>query len=60
METLLEALREVIGEPEFYITNGNYSGSWDYGAMMEYIVASLILCVVVASVFRLLGKLVDR
>lgn len=60
MQTLLESLREIIGEADFYITNGNYSGSWDYGAMIEYFVAALILCIVVASVFRLLGKLVGR
>lgn len=60
MQTLLESLREIIGTPDFYIENGNYSGSWDYGAMVEYFVAALILCIVVASVFRLLGKLVRR
>lgn len=60
MQTLIDALRQVIGSPDFYITNGSYSGSWDYGAMMEYIVAALILCIVVASVFRLLGKLVGK
>lgn len=60
MQTLLESLREIIGEADFYITNGNYSGSWNYGAMVEYFVAALILCIVVASVFRLLGKLVGR
>ena len=60
MGTLLENLRSVIGSPDFYITNGNYSGSWDYGAMIEYFVASVVLCVVIASVFRFLGKLVAR
>lgn len=60
MQTLIEALRQVIGSPDFYITNGSYSGSWDYGAMMEYMVAALILTIVVASVFRILGKLVSK
>jgi len=58
MGTLLENLRQIIGIPDFYITNGNYSGSWDYGAMIEYFVAAVILCVVITSVFRFLGKLV--
>lgn len=58
MGTLLENLRQIIGTPEFYITNGSYSGSWDYGAMIEYFVAAVILCVVITSVFRFLGKLV--
>ena len=60
MDTLLNALRDIVGEADFYITNGSYSGSWDYGAMIEYMSAVLILCLVVASVFRFLGKLVDR
>lgn len=59
MDTLLENLRKVIGSADFYITNGNYSGSWDYGAMIEYFVACVILCVVITSVFRFLGKLVS-
>lgn len=60
MQTLLDALREIIGEADFYITNGSYSGSWDYGAMCEYFAAVVVLVVVVASVFRFLGKLVSR
>ena len=60
MTTLLEALRDIVGTADFYISNGNYSGSWDYGAMTEYLCCVLILCIVIASVFRFLGKLVDR
>lgn len=60
MGTLLENLRQVIGEPNFYITSGNYNSTWDYGAMIEYFVACVVLCVVITSVFRFLGKLVAR
>ena len=60
MKSLLDSLREIIGTADFYIENGSYSGSWDYGAMTEYICCVLILCIVIASVFRFLGKLVDR
>lgn len=60
MTTVLNALREILGVADFYIENGNYSGSWDYGAMIEYFVGALILCIVVSSVFRFIGKLVDR
>lgn len=60
MTTLLQALRDIVGTADFYIQNGNYSGTWDYGAMTEYLCCVLILCVVIASVFRFLGKLVDR
>lgn len=60
MKTVLQALREIIGSADFYISNGNYSGTWDYGAMIEYFVAALVLCITIASVFRFLGKLVSR
>lgn len=60
MQTLLDALRSVVGAADFYITNGNYSSTWDYGAMCEYFAAVVVLVVVIASVFRFLGKLVDR
>lgn len=54
MQSLLEAVREIIGEADFYIQNGNYSGTWDYGAMTEYLVCALLLLVTVASIFKLL------
>lgn len=60
MQTIIESLRLIIGTPDFYQTGSGYSGTWDYGAMIEYFVAALILCIVVSSVFRLLGKLVSR
>ena len=60
MQSVLDALREILGEADFYITNGNYSGSWDYGAMIEYFVGAVVLCIVISSVFRFLGKLVSR
>lgn len=60
MNTIIEGLREIIGSADFYNTDSGYSGSWDYGAMIEYFVAAVILCVVIMSVFRFLGKLVDR
>ena len=60
MTTMLDALRDILGTADFYIESGGYSGSWDYGAMCEYFVCALILCITVSSVFRLLGKLVGR
>lgn len=56
MNTILEGLRRVLGPADFYNTDSGYSGSWDYGAMIEYFVGAVILVVVIASVFRLLGK----
>lgn len=58
MDTLLNALRKIIGSADFYIENGNYSGTWDYGAMIEYLVAAIILMICVSSVFRFVMKLV--
>lgn len=60
MQDLLTALRSIIGEADFYIESSGYSSTWDYGAMIEYFVAALVLCLVIASVFRFLGKLVSR
>ena len=60
MQSVLDALRQILGEADFYISNGNYSGSWDYGAMIEYFVGAVVLCIVISSVFRFLGKLVSR
>lgn len=60
MQSVLDGIREILGEADFYISNGNYSGSWDYGAMIEYFVGAVVLCIVIASVFRFLGKLVAR
>lgn len=58
MKTVLQALREILGTGDFYIDNGSYSGSWDYGAMIEYILCGLILLVVISSVFKFINKLV--
>lgn len=52
MNTLIEALRDIIGTPDFYIENGNYSSTWDYGAMLEYMIAGTIVCICVSYVFR--------
>lgn len=59
METILTALREILGEPDFYVRLGNATNyTWDYGAMIEYFVGALILCIVISSVFKFLYKLV--
>lgn len=58
MQTLIETMREILGTPIFYIENSGYSSTWDYGAMLEYMGAVIILCVVIASVFKFLRCLV--
>lgn len=60
MNTVIEGLRQILGNPDFYITNGNYSSTWDYGAMIEYMVGAMILCIVVSSVFRLIKEVACR
>ena len=58
-DTLINAIRQIIGQPDFYkqmTVSGNYS--WDYGAMIEYFVAALILLICVSSVFRFLRLLI--
>lgn len=57
MDTLIEYVREILGTPDFYIEGTNsYSGSWDYGAMLEYAICGIILCVTIISVFKLIRK----
>lgn len=61
MTTIIEAMREFIGEPDFYkqlTSNSNYT--WDYGAMIEYFVACLLLLIVVGSVFKIIVKLFNK
>lgn len=55
MGTILENLRQILGEPDFYIAEGVY----DYGAMIEYFVGAVLLCIVVSSVFRFICKAVS-
>ena len=60
MESIIESLREIVGRPDFYKVLSGNNPTWDYGAMVEYFCAVMILCIVIASVFRFLGKLVSR
>lgn len=60
LQTVIEALREVLGTPDFYIDNGNYNSTWDYGAMLEYAVAAMVVLIVVGSVFRILRSVFER
>ena len=56
MESLLNNIRTILGPADFYLSDG----AWDYGAMIEYFVGAVILCIVITSVFRFIGKLVAR
>lgn len=61
MQTIIQALRDIIGinSDTFYHVFQNSSGSysnysWDYGAMLEYAVAGMIVLVVITSIFKML------
>lgn len=60
MQTIIETLREFLGEADFYkiLSGNNYS--WDYGAMIEYLVAGMLLCITVSYVFRIVLNLFKR
>ena len=52
MQTVIEGLRQILGTPDFYLSDG----AWNYAAMIEYFVGAVIVCIVVSSVFRILVK----
>ena len=65
LQTVLEALRQILGVPDFYkilpsSSSGYQNYSWDYAAMIEYLVGALILLCVVANVFKLLRCLFSK
>lgn len=51
MQSIIEALRSVLGTPNFYINE-----QLNYGAMFEYLFAGTITCIVVGSIFRILVR----
>lgn len=53
MATLISALRDILGTPSFQIQSGT-GFTWDYGAMLEYLVAGILLLTCVSWVFRLI------
>lgn len=61
MDTVISALRQVLGTPDFYKQMGtSQSYTWDYAAMLEYLVGALILLCVVANVFKFLRFFVGK
>lgn len=61
MQTLIEALRAILGEPDFYkrlTDTSNYT--WDYGAMFEYMVGAMILMICVTYLFKAIKWLFAR
>lgn len=60
MKTIIEALRDVLGEASFYVQSGSYNGTWDYGRMIEYFVGATVLLIVVSSIFKIVVKMFGK
>lgn len=61
MQTILQALRQILGTPDFYVRLQNQQNyTWDYGAMIEYMVGAMILMIVVSYVFRFIKWIFAR
>ena len=60
MDTIIEGLREILGTPDFYRQTGQMNYTWDYGAMIEYFVGAMILCITVSSVFKIVIRWAER
>ncbi len=60
MDSIINALREILGTPNFYkvLSGNNYT--WDYAAMFEYFFAGLILCIAICGIFRFILNVVKR
>lgn len=54
MQSIIDALRDVVGTPDFYKVLYGNNPTWDYGAMFEYFFGAVLLCIVVSAVFRIL------
>lgn len=54
MESLIEALRRILGEADFYRVIYGSNATWDYGLMIEYMIGAVILLCVICNVFALL------
>lgn len=61
MQTIIQALRQILGSPDFYTRlEGQQNYTWDYGAMIEYMVGAMILMIVVSYVFRFIKWIFAR
>lgn len=62
MDSIINALREILGVPDFYkqLSSSSNSYSWDYAAMFEYFFAGLILCIAICGIFRFILNVVKR
>ncbi len=60
MQTIINALRDILGAPEFYKVLSGSDPTWDYGSMLEYFFAGMIVLIVVGSIFRIVIRWGER
>lgn len=65
MDSLITSLRQILGSTsgfwhEFQGSGSYNSYNWDYGLMLEYAVAAIVLVTVINWVFRFLKELFLR
>lgn len=60
MQTIINALRDILGTPDFYKVLSGSELTWDYGSMLEYFFAGMLVLIVVGSIFRILIRWGER
>lgn len=58
MQSILNALRSILGEADFYHVLNGTNPTWDYALMIEYFIGALILLISISFVFKFILKLV--
>lgn len=64
MQSVIEYLRDLLGSTSgfwhtFQNNNTNTSYNWDYGLLLEYFIAGVIVCVVISNAFKFLRALIS-
>lgn len=57
MNTLIDKIRDILGTPLFF---SDTLADWDYGAIIEYGFAGILLIIVIVFSFKFLLRLIDR
>ena len=58
MQTILSALRSILGEADFYHVLSGSNPTWDYALMIEYFIGAMVLLITISFVFKFILKLV--
>ena len=60
MQSIINALRDILGTPDFYKVLSGSEATWDYGSMLEYFFSGMLVLIVVGSIFRILIRWGER